>query len=303
MRAEDKLLIESNLSLIKEFKGCTTYMINPSTNKVVEIFEGIKEFSWNQTEWSWSEKMRFVFELKMECVASADSSIAWQYCTTQTMPTINTNGILLNLPESDTASHTVLNDQAVSCSVKRNRSSSIKDVTIKPAEATENWNLLTVMLNQLGDNVLDWEYQHTNDSFPNGRSFPTSNAVIVMEIKELSTSIENMAEFDIAAVKSLIMPQLSSMNDMKILTSPILVEYFENNKFCDANVQIKDQNIRAHKVVLATGSPKWHDLFYEDETLATILIDDFDYETIKELIEYMYTGVMKQATDSMVSLV
>lgn len=299
-RAEDKLQIDSNLSTITEFKGCTTYMINSSTNKVVEIFEGIKEFPWNHTEWSWSEKMRFVFELKMECVASADSTIVWQYCTTKTKPTINTTGILLNLLNSDVATHTVLNDQAVSCSVKRYILNNYLDnIHVKPIEDTGNWNLLTVMLNQPKNNVLEWEYQHTTDSFTNGRNFPTSNAVIVIEVKELSTSIENMADFDIAAVKSLIVPQMSPTNDTKILASPILVEYFETNKFCDAIVQIKDQKIRAHKVVLATASPMWHDLFNEDETLATILIDDFDYGTIKELIEYMYTGVMKQATDQL----
>lgn len=55
-----------------------------------------------------------------------------------------------------------------------------------------------------------------------------------------------------------------------------------------------------HKVVLATGKHTiWRDLFLRDETLTTILIEEFDYETIKDLVEYTHSGNMKKATDQL----
>lgn len=43
-------------------------------------------------------------------------------------------------------------------------------------------------------------------------------------------------------------------------------------------------------MILSTGSNVFHDFFVENETLATIHITDYGYETITALIEYLHTG-------------
>lgn len=104
-------------------------------------------------------------------------------------------------------------------------------------------------------------------------------------------------------MKGLIKPDLTITNGKKELKqlnlTPKLHEYFVANKLCDVTVQVGDQKILAHKVVLATSSTIWRDLFFENEFLSKILIEDFDYETIKDLIEYIYTGNMKKVTDQL----
>lgn len=299
---DDVISIQSNLSSIKDFKRCTTFMINPVNNKILDVFKGFEKFTWKSN--GWSEKMQFVFELGMQCDSSAVQPIIWKRFTTELKPPISTNDILLNL-DSETSNHTVLNKQGVSCIVERYTTNTNEhNITVIPENPTKNWNLLTtVIVRSVENNMLDRYYFHTNSSSWKGRCFVEFKCFVIFEINEMSISQKNMSKLDISAITSVIMAHLIPANAKKekqqLNTSSSLLESFNKSMFCDVTVHVQEQQIRAHKIVLATSSTVWHDLFVKNETLAELQIVDFDYETIKELIEYMYSGVIKQATDEL----
>lgn len=307
----DKIEIRSNLSNSKEFIKCSTFVIDPATNTILEIYKGFETFTWNQNKWS--ENMRFVFELEMLCSSSPDPQIKWKRFTTEIKPPVNTKKLLLSL-ESEICTHTVLNNQGVSCEVKRyptadTNCSHPHCFRIIPEKPSKNWNLLTVMLRQLDNNVLKWHYLHTLETvrthtivdYWKGKCLQKCDPVIIYQIKELNTSVNKMSESDIAAIRNVIKPSVNAKEEIKQHQniSSKLMNLFLTNRLCDITIHVKDQKIRTHKIVLATGSTIWNDLFIENETLATINIADFEYETIKEMIEFFYTGIAKQANDQL----
>lgn len=335
-RLYKKITISSNFSSVSELKSFTTYVISLSTNTVLDVYKGFETFSWNHNRYI--EKMRFVFELEMQCTSSAP--IIWKYCTTEIKSPINTNGVSLSL-DSETASHTVLNNQGVPCVIRRYRTEHEQfpyGLSILPEEPSENWNLFILMLRAEENSVLGWYYLHLiSQAGWAGKLFSRFERLIILEINEVITSLKNMSVLDIAAVANVIKPgstpvvneqkEVQQLNVSSNLTENVatetgvnevpvdpalqrtvqqqmnilseLYEYFVDDKFCDITVKVGDDEIRAHKPVLATGSIIWRDLFDEDQTLANITINDFDYETIKQLIEYMYTGKAYKATDQL----
>lgn len=190
-RFEDKLKIESNFAFKKELKSCSTYMMHPLLHKALAEYRGFGTFSWKHIECCWSEEMRIIFEVEMQYSASG-TPIIWQHCSTKTRPSVNT-GIFLDLKESDMANHTVLNDQRVSCVVKRisHMTNTEHSLVITPKEAPENWNLLAVIVKKLENNVFEWQYQHTTNSRTYGSYFPNTTPVIIIDILDLYTSLEN----------------------------------------------------------------------------------------------------------------
>lgn len=46
--------------------------------------------------------------------------------------------------------------------------------------------------------------------------------------------------------------------------------------------------------MLINGRTVCHDLFFANETVAEVYVADFDYGTIKDLIEFTYIGHVKQ---------
>lgn len=78
-----------------------------------------------------------------------------------------------------------------------------------------------------------------------------------------------------------------------------LTECFAESKNCDVSVHVNDQEIQAHKIVLSASSRVWREMFDNDESLAVVTITDFDCVTIKDLIGYMYTGVIKEGNDKL----
>lgn len=198
---------------------------------------------------------------------------------------------------------------------------------------------LFILLLRKEEGILKWYYlQFFSKDRCSEKLFPSKEPLILFEVDELSTSLKNISLSDITSVLSIIKPSLTpaSVNAQKealelnessnlpeivvtetsIIKAPLdpsrqrkviqqinilseLRKYFVDDKFCDITVHVIDDKIRAHKVVLATGSTIWHNLFDSDQTLTNITINDFDYETVKQLIEYIYTGTAKQATDQL----
>lgn len=188
-RFDDKLRIESNFADLKGFLKCTTYILNPETITVIAAYKDFDTFAWTLNGVSWSQPLQFVFEVEMRCPLFASPRI-WQHFDTETQIPLNANAILLNLTAADMAAYTVRSDQGRPCSVQR---ISILDgyltVGISPENATENWDLLTVMLCKVDDNVYEWQFQHTTNAIICGKFFPKTSPVIIIEIMELRTTL------------------------------------------------------------------------------------------------------------------
>lgn len=198
-RYPENINISSNLSSINELRRCTIYMMDPSINTVTDVFKGFAEFPWKGNEWR--EKMRFVFELEMQHSTSADSPIIWKRCTTEVKSPVDTNVMSLNL-DSKTETHIVLNNQGASCAVKRYLGENTTyEFDIIPENPAENWNLLSVMLRKKENNVWVWYYLHTTSTKGHyGRMYNAFEPLIILEIKELTTRLENMSEDEISAI-------------------------------------------------------------------------------------------------------
>lgn len=290
----NRLTIGSNFSCHKEFKGCNTYMINPSSGEVLDVFKGFEEFQFKYN--IWSEKFRFVFELKMESITSDVPPTIWKHCSTELLPTINSNYIMLDIDSEIAQKHTVLNNQGFECVVNCATDKYEYDhrVYTYPVKRTRTWSLLTIILQKPKKNVKKWHYFQTNSRY-RGRNYKNHFPYTIVEIKELSTSLADMTQLEIADLKRYFTP----LTDKRKMSSlPILFEYFADNKLCDITIQVRAKQIRAHKVVLAAGSTVWRNLFFEDESMATIHITDFDHRTIKTIIKFMYTGTIDQTKNT-----
>lgn len=286
----NRLTIGSNFSCHKAFKGCNTYVINPTSGEVLDIFKGFEEFQFNYN--MWTDKFRLVFELKMQCISSTVPPTVWKHCSTELLPTINSNYIMLDIDSEIAQKHTVSSNQGLACVVNCATDKHEYDHRIYtyPVNRTKTWNLLTIILQKLNKNDLKWHYFQTNSRY-RGRNYKNHFPYTIIEIKELSTSLADMTTLEISDLNR----HLTPITDRRKMSSlPILFEYFADNKLCDITVQVREKGIRAHKVVLAAGSTVWRDLFFDDESVATIHITEFDHRTIKTIIKFMYTGTIDQ---------
>lgn len=207
-RFDDKISIDSNLLAIEAVKLCTTYMINPLKCKLLDNYNGLTVFTWSKHDWS--DNMRFVFEVKMEYKASAVQGTIWKHLITKTRSALNTNGILLTL-NAEKVTHTVVNNRGNSCVVKR--AADGIGLSIEPETSTEDWNLLTVMLQKLDNNDWEWSYLHTHPGTTNCNRKNSQKCLpmIVFEIYEWITSVENMSASKISTVMEVIKPPIIQM--------------------------------------------------------------------------------------------
>lgn len=297
-------LIRIQAYIYSIYSRCNTYVINPSTCTLLNIYNDFEENTW--TEIKWSEKIRFVFEVDIDCEAPAAQSIIWKRVITETRPAINANGILLSL-DAEQATHTVVNNRGVKCIVEGCIIENKYNLLIVPETRSGNWNLLTLMLEKQQNN--DWTsyYVHTT-GMPflraNGRAEEKFRPRIVLEIHELIQSLTDISDSEIATIINVIKPTYEGGQQLNPAAGSRELQHQQNplpnrKELCDITIHVQDERIKAHKLALSTSSTKWRDLFNEDEQLDTILINDFDYKTIRELIEFIYTGQINQATDQL----
>lgn len=296
--AKNEIQISSNLSSLSELKECTTYIIDPLRAIVLGEFQGFEKFHLYHD--IWRNQIRFVFKLNIQCNASDVPPIIWKHCTTDLKPSISPKPILMNM-ESERAYHSVLNNQNDSCIVKKRPH--IKKghiVHIAPEDTTsKNWNLLTVMLRIEKNNFSKWHYLHTTSCTGwRGRIFYKNSRFTIFEIRELTTLLKNMTDSDIDIVSNIIFQDAiidnNALHHLNMSSSSIHLEHFDIKKFCDISVNVKGQRILAQKIVLVNGSSVWRDLFDKDEQISQIDIENFDFETIKLLIEYIYNCAAHQ---------
>lgn len=314
LRFANKIKLESNVSSIQEFKECSTYMVDPLTCTLQDVYEGFGEFCWKQHEWS--DRMSFVFEVKMQCDALTVAPTVWKRCCTEMRPAILTNVKPLTL-DAEEATHMVVNNRGLLCAVKRCLITD-HNLFIEPESDADDRNLLTVMLRKTDSQTLDWSYLHTTTTIPGswrGRAFSKFETLYIFEIHELRMSVERVTDYERATVTSVIWPNFASSraetsadisSDTKELQymrklSSIMKDYFFANKYCDIFIHVRGKQIWAHKIALSNGSTVWLAVFDADEQLEIIRIVDFDYETIYELITYIYTGKVKKVTEQLLS--
>lgn len=287
----------SNFALRTELLAFTAYVIDPAASTCLYIFNGFDmAFEWERHEWS--PKMRVVFEAEWLCNASVVQPAIWKRCVTETRPALHTAGMWLNV-EASAATHEVVNNRKRSCVVKKFTENAWHKLNIEPkAPTAPEWNLLTVMLRKLENNALEWHHIHTtNNSQCDGRFFKTFQPIIITEIYELSTTLATDMS-DMTSVTDIIKPPppppppeaLKPLPPLRV--APELADFFSSMKFCDITVHVRDQQVRAHRIILATGST----LCNEHQT--TVVINDFNIETVKQLIEYMYTGTVQQPNEA-----
>lgn len=121
--------------------------------------------------------------------AAAVQPVIWKRCTTEIRPHIIKESKALCL-YSETAKYKVKNNQGVACKIvtlplKRNAYA----VYVHPEIHSDNYNLFTIMLKRLENNVMEWNYWHTT-SLGQWHGRTLSHNLIVLEINDLSTSSE-----------------------------------------------------------------------------------------------------------------
>lgn len=91
---------------------------------------------------------------------------------------------------------------------------------------------------------------------------------------------------------------LFKQDDLCSLSLPILNELRLSNKLLDVTIEVADERIQAHKVILASTIPYFHAMFVHDtveSTMSHITIrdDTLDGEAFRLLIDFVYSGSIR----------
>lgn len=69
-----------------------------------------------------------------------------------------------------------------------------------------------------------------------------------------------------------------------------LREMLQAQQFCDVTLLVDHQEIRAHRIVLASRSSVFRHMLSVDESSTTYKLDDFDFDTMVTVIGFIYIG-------------
>lgn len=118
-------------------------------------------------------------------------------------------------------------------------------------------------------------------------------------------SIQHIEQFNISPLppSSQVLPmddssdecQIFTQDDLPILSFPILNELRLSNKLIDITIEVGDERIRAHRVLLASTIPYFmamftHNTLESSMSLITIRDENLDGNAFKLLIDFVYTG-------------
>jgi hypothetical protein len=73
----------------------------------------------------------------------------------------------------------------------------------------------------------------------------------------------------------------------------------EDESFKDLTISIGDEDLKAHKIVLAARSPFLAELFRNNPTLETLNLIDISKETFKIFLDYIYHDKMPEGNDNL----
>lgn len=73
-------------------------------------------------------------------------------------------------------------------------------------------------------------------------------------------------------------------------------DIFTNEEFCDVTLRVKEEEFKAHKVILAARSPVFAAMFKHDTSekqTGIVNIPDCDPSSFREFLEFLYSGKFK----------
>lgn len=282
-----KFTISINFTHITD---CVIYMMDLSINKITQIFLGFGKHTLDNDKWN--SECCFLFELKLECdQQDLNNPAIWLRASMSRQPAISIHNILENELNQIMSNLPASNSPSLIDFVS-NQNIPYK-ILIYPPNG-DRGNVLTTLDMEASDGM---DLQHCElESF-------SRDTIIILNVKSFKIMKAQEIETILSVLK---FPQVTDYLKAEVLrklscsskedTIPLscLYKYFEDSKCCDVTVHVQDQQIRVHKVVLINGSTVWRDLFFADETLAHVYVGDFDYGTVKELIDFIYTGNVKR---------
>lgn len=288
-------LLSSKILSPEDYK-CKIYMMDLSSNTIKHIFQGFGTFEMGCDDWT--KKCCYVFDLQVKCYTSDVKPTIWLRGSTET------KSVIFIKERLDTERSVIVDGHAKSLSF-------MKFMNI--------WNHPCKMLHYpVNSNFCYLEKQYERDIYHKyfNHLYHTESDISKIDCLLDMQPFEVMNDGEIGELYNPFRPWISLAENQKALTdlpssqtisnadlksSRYLYKYFIDKKLCDITVHVQDQIIRAHKVALANGSKVWRDLFFENEKLTSVQVVDFDYGTIKTLIEYIYTGIVNQqaATDQL----
>uniref|UniRef100_A0A1B0BV79 BTB domain-containing protein n=1 Tax=Glossina palpalis gambiensis TaxID=67801 RepID=A0A1B0BV79_9MUSC len=93
---------------------------------------------------------------------------------------------------------------------------------------------------------------------------------------------------------------LSSSCELKLRSFDAMNEMRKKNLLCDVTLVVKDMEIPAHKIVLASYSPYFYAMFtgFEESRQDRIILQGVDRHALELLIEYVYTSTVEVKEDN-----
>jgi hypothetical protein len=111
-------------------------------------------------------------------------------------------------------------------------------------------------------------------------------------IKEIKVDLSNELLFELLQVSTFMeVPKLLDLADIDFLGRNIcnhIVKLIGNPIYSDLTIVTVDGQFQVHKLLLSKISSYFYELLTEDENIKEIHLDDFESETLKYMIEFMY---------------
>lgn len=241
---------------------------------------------------------KFVVKLKMNCISSAVKPSIWLDSKTVVNQTSFKSIKSADLSKKLTV---MMNNREYEFSTRKLPNSTLY---IGMETIPRLWGIIAVtnilsipIQTQIFHITKDGEHSYSTNTLLDAYTFNYTSfeEMDKASISKISKSINNdtkeeaIDHTELKEVQPLISEHLSAKDE-------VFYELYTNQKLCDVTVQSKDEKIRAHKVILASCSSVWRELFIGDETLDVVKITELG--NISILMEYIYNGTVSQFTDA-----
>lgn len=89
-------------------------------------------------------------------------------------------------------------------------------------------------------------------------------------------------------------------NHQQIVSAPVNKELdtfkqlLRERNFTDITIKVKDESIRAHKILLAQKSPVWKEQMLSSENQNVLELEDVEFEIAKEILDFIYDDAIDE---------
>lgn len=111
--------------------------------------------------------------------------------------------------------------------------------------------------------------------------------------KQLTISCEGSVPVNTINVNQLVLLREMQSKVPEYQLTDKLVTLYENKKFSDVTLSVAGKEFKAHKVILAAGSPVFAAMFEHDMQESKrnkVEISDMDPDSLEEMLKFIYTG-------------